>query len=74
MASCYVRPHRAVILVGCDDGIVCADFEHMFCGLFRPAVNREGVFRMVDGAPVFEVCLKGSLNLPVLDKVLDEVW
>lgn len=61
------RVEGAVELIGFDDGIVGAHVEHVLACLGRTAIDREGVVGHVDGAPVFEFCLVGRLDLPVLD-------
>ena len=65
------RAHRAVVLVGLEDGVVRADAEHVLARLRRAAVDREGVGRRVDRAPVRQVDLVARLDLPVLDQLLD---
>jgi len=46
----------------------------MFTTLLRPAVYGERIFVVVDSAPVFEVSLERSLNFPVLDQILDNLF
>lgn len=44
----------------------------MLCGLRGTAVDGEGIFGVVNGAPVFEGGFEGGFDFPVLDKVFDE--
>lgn len=55
-----------------EEGIVRADFQHVFAAQRGPAVQCEVVCLVVDGAPVREVGLEGRFDFPVLDEVLDE--
>jgi hypothetical protein len=73
VAGVKVGAHGAIELVGLEDGIVRADLEHVLACLGGPAVDREGVRRRVDGAPVRQVRLVAGLDFPVLDEFLDQV-
>ena len=59
--------HGTVVLVALDDGVVGTDREHVLARLRRAAVDREGIRRLVDRAPVLQVHLVARLDLPVLD-------
>lgn len=73
VARIEARAGRAVEFVGLDDGVVGAHLQHVLSRLRRPAVDREGVGRPVDSAPVGQVRLVARLDLPVLDELLDKV-
>lgn len=64
-----IRRGRAVVFVGGDDGVVCADLEHMLARLRWAAVDGEAVVVVVDCPPVLEVHLEGCFDLPVLDQI-----
>lgn len=64
---------RVVVLVGRDKGVVSAHAQHVLARLRRPAVEAECVAGLLDGAPVGQVGLEGSLDFPVLDEILNEV-
>lgn len=57
-----------VVRAGYKEGVVSAHPEHVVACLGRSAVQREGVFAVVDCAPVVEGSLEGCFDLPVLDK------
>lgn len=63
---------RVVVRTRREEGIVCADFQHVFAAQRGSAVQCEVVCLVVDGAPVREVGLEGRFDFPVLDEVLDE--
>ena len=68
-----IRLFRIVELVGCDDGVVRPDFQHVLCALGWTTIDRECVVGVVDGAPVGDVGLETGFHFPVLDEVLDEI-
>ena len=73
VATSEIRLFRVVELVGCDDRVVRADFQHVLCALGWTTVDGECVDGMVDGAPVGDVRLETGFHFPVLDEVLDEI-
>jgi len=68
-----VRILRTVVLVGRNDGVVRANFEHVFTGLWRPTIDGEGVTGLVNSAPVADRLFKTCFDLPVFDQVFDQV-
>ena len=56
-----------------EEGVVGADTDHLGAGDVGSTVHGEGVLLLVDGTPVLVVGLERGLNLPVLDKVGDDV-
>lgn len=56
----------------CDDSVVGPDLQHVLGSLRGPAIDREGVVRMINGPPVRKVGFERSLDFPILDEVLDE--
>ncbi len=68
-----VRSPGTVIFIRlCDDSVVSPDLQHVLGSLRGPAVDCEGVVRMIDGPPVRKVGFERSLDFPVLDEVLDK--
>lgn len=56
-----------VVLVWCNNGVVRAYFEHVFCALGLAAVDGKRVLFAVDGAPVGDVGLERGFDFPVFD-------
>lgn len=63
-----------IVLIWRDNGIVCANLEHVLSGLRRPIIDGESVFGGRDGAPVGDLGFEGSFYLPVFDEIFDEIW
>lgn len=55
------------------DSIVGSNFQHVFTTLLWSTIHSECIFVLVNSAPVFKVGLERSLNLPVLDQVLNDL-
>lgn len=73
MTRCEVgSPGTVKFIRLCDDSVVSPDLQHVLGSLRGPAVDREGVVRMIDGPPVRKVGLEGSFDFPILDQVLDK--
>ncbi len=73
MTRCKIGSLWRIVLVRSDDGIVSANFKHMFSRLRRTAIYRECVLMLVNGSPISDLGLERCLNFPILDQVLDKV-
>jgi len=48
---------------------VCADLQHVLGSLCWPSIDGEGVLLVINRSPVLDICLEGSLDLPILDLI-----
>lgn len=68
-----VRMLRAIVLAGCQDGVVGPELQHMVCFLWLASIHAKGVLIVVDSSPVGKPCFEGRLDFPVFYQVLDGV-
>jgi hypothetical protein len=74
VAGVEVRFLWAVEVIGGDDCVVRSYFEHMLGRLRRASVDGEGVVGAIDGSPVTDIAFEACLDLPILYKILNEIW